>query len=104
MINVNVLYPAQAGAKFDFDYYMNTHIPLVRKLLGSALKGCVVEQGVAGGAPGAEATYQVMCHLKFDSVEAFQQAFGPHAETISNDIANYTSVTPVIQISEIRLA
>ena len=32
MIVVSVIYPAASGARFDYDYYMATHIPLVRRL------------------------------------------------------------------------
>ncbi|MBW1790011.1 MAG: EthD family reductase, partial [Deltaproteobacteria bacterium] len=38
-----------------------------------------------------------------DSVEAFQGAFGPHAEAIMTDIPNYTDVQPTIQISEVKM-
>lgn len=41
--------------------------------------------------------------LLFDSVEDFQNAFGPHAAEITGDIPNYTDTTPVIQISEVKL-
>ena len=102
MINVNVLYPNPDGAKFDMSYYLSSHIPMVKQVMGSALKGCVVEQGLGGGAPGEKATYSVMCHLKFDSVDAFQKAFGPNASQIQNDIANYTNTPPTIQVSEIK--
>jgi uncharacterized protein (TIGR02118 family) len=104
MITVNVLYPNKDGAKFDMNYYLSTHIPLVKRLLGSALKGTVVEQGLGGGAPGTKAEFSVLCHLRFDSVEAFQTAFGPHAPAIQNDIANYTNVQPVIQVSDVKLS
>jgi uncharacterized protein (TIGR02118 family) len=33
----------------------------------------------------------VLCHLRFDSVESFQQATGPVAGQIQNDVANYAS-------------
>ncbi len=102
MITVNVLYPNQDGAKFDMSYYLGKHIPMVKKLLGPALKGVVVEQGVSGGAPGAKAAYAVLCHLRFDSVEAFESAFGPHAAQVQADIRNYASVAPVIQVSEVK--
>jgi uncharacterized protein (TIGR02118 family) len=103
MITVNVLYPNQDGAKFDMNYYLNSHIPMVKRVLGGALKGCVVEQGLGGAAPGAKAEFSTLCHLRFDSVEAFQTAFGPHAADIQNDIANYSSVAPVIQISDVKV-
>src|SRR5215467_9509145 len=92
MITVNVLYPNEDGAKFDMKYYLSSHIPMVKRVLGGALKGCVVEQGVGGGAPGTKAEFSVLCHLKFDSLESYQGAFGPHAAQIQGDIANYSSV------------
>jgi uncharacterized protein (TIGR02118 family) len=104
MITVNVLYPNQDGARFDMSYYLTKHIPMVKKLLGGALKGVVVEQGVSGGGPGTKAAYAVICHLRFDSVEAFQTAFGPHAAQVQGDVSNYASAAPVIQISEVKLA
>jgi uncharacterized protein (TIGR02118 family) len=42
-----------------------------------------------------------MCHIFCESVEAFQTAFGPHAQEIMADIANYTDLSLVIQISEV---
>ena len=104
MITVNVIYPNTDGAKFDMNYYLTSHIPMVKRVLGSALKGCVVEQGLGGGAPGTTADFSVLCHLRFDSVESFQTAFGPHATQVQNDIANYSSEAPIIQVSEVKLA
>ncbi|MGH8261307.1 MAG: EthD family reductase [Steroidobacteraceae bacterium] len=104
MITVSVLYPNQAGAKFDMTYYLGKHIPMVQKLLGPALKGVIVEQGVGGGSPGSKAAYAVICHLRFDSAESFGTAFGPHAATVEADVRNYASVEPVIQVSEIKLS
>lgn len=104
MITVAVLYPNKDGAKFDMSYYLGKHIPMVKKVLGPALKGVVVEQGVGGGAPGSKATYSTICHLRFDSVQAFQAAFGPHAESIQSDVRNYSSVEPVVQVSEVKLS
>ncbi|MEP7242641.1 MAG: EthD family reductase [Gammaproteobacteria bacterium] len=104
MITVTVLYPNKDGAKFDMNYYLTSHIPMIKRVLGGALKGVVVEQGLGGGAPGTKAEFSTLCSLRFDSVEAFQTAFGPHAADIQDDIANYTSVQPVIQINDIKLS
>ncbi len=103
MIKVSVFYPNNEGCKFDMDYYCNSHIPMVQEKLGEALKGVAVEQGLGGAEPGSQATYVAMGHLLFDSVEAFQSAFGPHAETIMADIPNYTDIQPTIQISEVKM-
>lgn len=103
MIKLSVLYPDGAGKKFDIDYYCNRHIPMVREKLGAAVKGAAVEHGLSGGAPGSRPAYVAMGHLYFDSVEAFQAAFGPHAPAIMADIPNYTDIEPVIQLSEVKI-
>jgi len=103
MIKLSVFYPNEKGKKFDMDYYCNSHIPMIQKKVGAALKGGAVEQGLSGAEPGSPATYVAMGHLLFDSVEAFQSAFGPHAETIMADVPNYTDIQPVIQISEVKM-
>jgi len=103
MIKVSVLYPNNDGNKFDMTYYCNSHMPMVQQKLGAVLKQMAVEQGLGGGTPGSKATYVAMGHLYFDSVEAFQTAFAPHAGAIMSDIPNYTNVQPVIQISEVKM-
>jgi uncharacterized protein (TIGR02118 family) len=42
-----------------------------------------------------------MCQIFCDSIETFQDGFGPHAKAIMADIPNYTDLSPVIQISEV---
>jgi uncharacterized protein (TIGR02118 family) len=103
MIRLSVLYPASDGLMFDMDYYLKTHIPLFRNRMGAALKDIRVEQGVNGVAPGSPAPFVAMVHATFDSAEAFEAAFLPHAAEIQGDVPNYTSIQPVIQISEVKL-
>jgi uncharacterized protein (TIGR02118 family) len=79
MIKLSAFYPNEEGKKFDMDYYCNSHIPMVQEKLGAAVKGGAVEQGLSGVEPGSPSAYVAMGHLLFDSVEAFQSAFGPHA-------------------------
>jgi uncharacterized protein (TIGR02118 family) len=101
MIKVSVMYPDGAGKHFDHAYYRDKHMPMVKAKLGAALKFYTVDKGLAGGAPGAPATYVAAGHLHCDSVEAFQAGFGPHTKEIMGDIPNYTDITPIIQISEV---
>jgi len=103
MISVSVFYPHKEGSKFDMDYYMKSHIPMVQEKLGAALRGASIVKGLGGPEPGSSPIYTVMIHMQFDSVEAFQGAFGPHAETIMADIPNYTDVEPAFQISEVKI-
>ena len=41
MIKVTVMYPNEEGKKFDMDYYVNKHIPMVAGLLtpGGLIRG-----------------------------------------------------------------
>ena len=103
MIKVSVLYPNTEGASFDMSYYCDTHIPMVRQKLGEACKGIAVEEGLGGGEPGSQATYVAMGHLYFETLEAFQTSFGPHADAIMGDIPNYTQIEPTVQVSEVRI-
>lgn len=103
MVKVSVLYPNRAETKFDMAYYLNHHIPLVQRLLGSALKGVSVEHGISGEEPGSASPYVATGHLLFDSVQAFQASFAPHTQEIMLDIPKYTNSEPVLQIGEVKL-
>jgi uncharacterized protein (TIGR02118 family) len=102
MIKVSVMYPNNEGSTFDMTYYCETHIPMVRRKLGAALQGVAVDQGIGGEVPGSPAPYLALAHLFFESVEAFQASFAPHAEQFEADIPNYTNTQPTMQISEVK--
>ena len=103
MIKYSVMYPSGEGAKFDHDYYVNSHIPLVKDLAGDALKEVTVDRGVSGRAPGDPPTYLAVAHLVFDSVDDLRSAMAPHGERLAADASNYTNTSPVVQVSEIAL-
>ena len=102
MVRLTVFYPHSAGAKFDLDYYLNRHLPMASQLIGSAIKGVTVEEGIAG-AEGAPPHYIVMTHVMFESVEALERAMHEHGPKIFADVPNYTTIQPQIQISEVKL-
>ncbi|HET6951527.1 MAG TPA: EthD family reductase [Acidimicrobiales bacterium] len=93
MIRLSVLYPTSDDATFDHDYYRDHHVPLACKAWG--LDGAEIDRGVNG-------PYVAAVHFRFSSVEAMQQALAAEgtAEVIG-DVANYTTIVPVQQISEI---
>ncbi len=103
MIKVSVLYPNSEGSKFNMDYYCNKHVPMVAGLLGDHVKGATVENGLGGGAPDAPAPYAAMGNLYFETMQTFQNSFGPNAAQIMEDFPNFTNIDPVIQVSEVML-
>jgi uncharacterized protein (TIGR02118 family) len=93
MIRLSVFYPAAEGATFDHDYYKNSHVPLCASVW-SPVKA-EIDRGVNG--PNVAAV-----HVTFESQEALDAAMAaPDTAKIMADVANYTSITPVLQISEV---
>jgi uncharacterized protein (TIGR02118 family) len=93
MIRLSVLYPQTDGATFDHDYYRDTHVPLAVKAWG--LDGAEIDKGVDG-------PYVAAVHFTFDSMDALGAAMGaPGTGEVMADVANYTTITPVLQTSEI---
>jgi uncharacterized protein (TIGR02118 family) len=106
MFNISSIYPIKEGYRFDFDYYLNKHMPRSIALLSAAkgFKGVSVERGIAIDNPKIESSYVAMCHYYFDTLDSFMAAFGPNAEELQGDIANYTNIEPIIQINEVEVS
>jgi len=93
MIRMSVYYPRTEGATFDHDYYCDRHVPLAVKTWG--LDGAEIDKGLDG-------PYVAAVHFKFASPEALQAAMGAEGtSSILADVANYTTIAPVLQTSEI---
>jgi len=100
MYILTIHYPRSDGATFDFDYFKSTHLPEVGKAFkpfglgyASVLRG---EESVGGGDPAYFAT----TILSFSDEEAARNAVASDAgKALAKDIANFTSVTPVMQFN-----
>ena len=93
MIRFSVLYPTTEGATFDHDYYRDKHVPLAVKTWG--LDGADIDKGING-------PYEAAVHFKFESMDAVGAAMGAEGTAaVMADVANYTTITPVLQTSEI---
>ena len=93
MIRLSVLYPTTDGATFDHDYYRDKHVPLCVNTRG--LDGAEIEKGLDG-------PYVAAVHFTFASLEAMQSAMAVEGTgAVMADVANYTTITPVLQTSEI---
>ena len=112
MIKMSVYYPATGGSKFDHDYYRTRHMPLIQQRLGDACLRYEIDKGLAGRTqagragragrePGSAPEFVAACHIYSPTLGTFQEAFGPHRAEIVADVANYTDIAPIVQISEI---
>jgi uncharacterized protein (TIGR02118 family) len=95
MIRLSVLYPETEGASFDHDYYRDKHVPLAVKSWGLDRSAAQIDKGVNG-------PYVAAVHFTFESLDAIGEAMGkPGTADVMADLANYTTITPVMQTSEI---
>lgn len=93
MIRLSVLYPATEGADFDHDYYRDKHVPMVCSTWG--LDTADIDKGIDG-------PYVAAVHFAFDSMDALGAAMAsPGTADVMADVANYTTIAPVMQTSEI---
>ncbi len=102
MICVSAFYPAAGESRFDLTYYLESHIPLCRNLLGPlGLLKVEVDEGLGGFAPGSPANYRMIARLYFQDLESFQTAVGEVGGQIFADIPNYTDIPVEIQVSRV---
>ena len=100
MYILTVTYPRSKDATFDFDYFRTKHLPEVGKAFGpfglgyaSVLKG---EESVGGKEPAYFAT----TILSFREEQGARDAVASDAaKALMDDIANFTSATPVMQFN-----
>ena len=93
MIRLTVLYSKTEGATFDHDYYRDKHVPLACKTWG--LDSAEIDRGVNG-------PHEAAVHFRFESMDALQAALAAEGTgAVQADIPNYTSISPVMQISEV---
>ena len=98
MILVSVMYPT--GPRFDMNYYLGHHMPLVRERWSPmGLHEATAVKG-AGTPDGNPAPFQVMALLRFVYADAFEKAAAAHGEEIFGDIPKFTDAPAQVQISD----
>lgn len=98
MIRINVLYPRREGARFDTDYYVNRHLPLLHELLlPMGLAGMQAHAGTSGG-PEPASSYLMVASLDFASSDDLRRAMSIHGAAIAADIGRCTDIEPLVQV------
>jgi uncharacterized protein (TIGR02118 family) len=101
MIRIAAVYPRQKGKKFDMDYYIHTHLPVVwQKFSPWGLKKIEVDHGVEKPGGGGSAFFAIG-YLYFDSLADFQKCYAAAGAEVVANISVYTDVTPMIQVGEV---
>lgn len=99
MIIVSVLYPKTANSRFDHDYYLNRHIPLVKSTwISTGLERVDLFRGLSA-VDGGQPAYELIAHLAFTSTDHLNRSLAAGAAVLA-DIPNFTNVQPVIQVNQ----
>ena len=95
---VSVIYPNHDGAKFDADYYANTHAKLVDDVWSPAKASFV--RGTAAPGGGA-APFAMIAHFEFADAAALGAAMAnPRLPELTADVVNFTDIQPVLMVGE----
>lgn len=98
-----VAYPRQPDAPFDFAYFATQHVPMFARHLGANCVRYEVHKPLE--APGAPAPqFGAVAYFWVRSGEEFGAALQRHSQEIYPDIANFTTIEPLRQWSEIVVA
>ncbi|UAB89273.1 EthD family reductase [Ruegeria sp. SCSIO 43209] len=98
-VSLQVIYPIGTETHFDFDYYVDTHLPLVGEHMGSHIERTVVTKGIAGG-PEAPAGHYAIATIMFEDQDAMNDAMSKAGPVLA-DLPNFTNVKPQMLIGEV---
>jgi uncharacterized protein (TIGR02118 family) len=96
MIRVLILYPRKENCRFDYDYYRNRHLPLVKEKLRPVR--LEIDRGEEGGRP---APFLAVTHMVFNSREELKLKYAEFGKELNADKDRFTDIEIVTQISEI---
>jgi uncharacterized protein (TIGR02118 family) len=101
MVRLSVMYPNGAGAVFDFSYFREKHMALVREHMGPhGLVRIDIERGLGGFREGEEAPYLCIASLYFETEGRCRAAMAA-AGAVRADISKFTNVAPIRQVGEV---
>lgn len=97
---ISAVYPNTPGSRFDAAWYVDRHTPFATGLLAPlGLQRLTTTLGLAG-LDGGEPPYWAISEMVFASRAQFDAAMAACGEQLFADIPNYTTVTPVLQVSQ----
>ena len=101
MIRITTLYRNTEGAYFNFDYYINTHLALIReRMSGAGLVSMEVAKGM-DNPDGSPAEHLCIFHIYFSTLAAGLRGIEQHGAEFAADIPNYTNIEPQVQVAEV---
>jgi uncharacterized protein (TIGR02118 family) len=101
MIKLCIQYPSDGSSFFDFNYYLDVHLPMAEQLLrdfgfqGYEVQRCTAT--ISGDAP----EFLCITQIEFSSLDELRQGMQAHGAELSADFARYTDSKPVATVTEV---
>ena len=92
---LTILYPNSPEVRWDVEYYLARHMPLIMRLYGErAIKRFELRKGASGQTGGA-APYIGSINIYINDQRAFDAAGAEHGKTLVEDVPHFSSVMPI---------
>ncbi|HVW24736.1 MAG TPA: EthD family reductase [Polyangiaceae bacterium] len=99
MIRATFSYLSAPSAHFDFDYYVDRHVPLARRLLEPVR--IEVDRCVSAEERGSAPRAVCVAHLYFATLDDYYRGLETHGDALGRDVPNYTNAELEVLVSEI---
>ena len=93
---MTIIYEYGDDVRFDFEYYQNTHMPLIMRLYGDSISRFVLRRGLPG-ADGSPPPYVATLNIYIADVDAFEAAAAEHQAGIRADVDKFTNANLIAQ-------
>ena len=101
MIRITLVYRRKEGGRFDFDYFVNHHVEMSRRILSDCgLLSIEVEKCIKT-LDGKDPDFICISHVDFENEAGLTKVLEAHGDEMMADFINYTNIDPEIHVCEI---
>jgi uncharacterized protein (TIGR02118 family) len=93
---MTITYQNGPDVRFNFDYYVNTHMPLIMRLYGKSISRFELRRGLPG-ADGAAPPYVATITIWIADGKAFDEAQVEHQAGLRADVPKFTNAVLIAQ-------
>jgi len=97
---MTIVYQNGSDVRFNFDYYVNTHMPLIMRLYGKSIRSFELRRGQPG-ADGAAPPYVATITIWIADPAAFDAAAAEHQAGLRADVPKFTNAVLIAQRDKI---
>jgi len=101
MIRITLVYKHSEDAHFDFDYYVNHHVEMSRRLLSDCGLSSIEVEKCTRTLDGGKPNVVCIAHVDFENEGGLSKALEVHGAALMADFPNYTNIEPDIYVCEV---